>query len=91
MIQIEDYPYLDYVSNRVLPENGVREALERLWSTSAFMGTQTTADQLAVTAEQLECAACGLDLPQVVKEVNDKAFLIVIQDFQDPTPSTSAP
>jgi len=82
LVQIEDY--LDYVSNRVLPENGVREALEKLWSASAFMGTQTTAEQLALTAEQLECAACGLDLPQVVKEINDKAFMIVIQDFQDP-------
>ncbi len=82
LIQIEDY--LDYVSNRVLPEDGVRAALEKLWSASAFMGTQTTADQLALTAEQLECAACGLDLPQVVKEINDKAFMIVIQDFQDP-------
>ena len=82
LIRIEDY--LDYVSNRVLPEDGVRAALEKLWSASAFMGTQTTADQLALTAEQLECAACGLDLPQVVKEISDKAFMIVIQDFQDP-------
>ncbi len=82
LIQVEDY--LDYVSNRVLPDQGVREALEKLWSASAFMGTQTTADQLALTSEQLECAACGLDLPTVVKEINDKAFMIVIQDFQDP-------
>jgi uncharacterized radical SAM superfamily Fe-S cluster-containing enzyme len=82
LIQIEDY--LDYVSNRVLPDQAVRAALEKLWSASAFMGTQTTTAQLALTAEQLECAACGLDLPQVVKEINDKAFMIVIQDFQDP-------
>ncbi len=82
LIQVEDY--LDYVSNRVLPDQGVREALEKLWSASAFMGTQTTAYQLALTSEQLECAACGLDLPTVVKEINDKAFMIVIQDFQDP-------
>ncbi len=82
LIRIEDY--LDYLSNRVLPDQGVRQALEKLWSASAFMGTQTTTGQLALTAEQLECAACGLDLPQVVKEINDKAFMIVIQDFQDP-------
>lgn len=82
LINIEDY--LDYVSNRVLPEDGIRAALEKLWSASAFMGTQTTAEQLTLTAEQLECAACGLDLPEVVKEISDKAFMIVIQDFQDP-------
>ncbi len=82
LVQIEDY--LDYVSNRVLPENGVRQALEKLWSASAFMGTDTTTDQLQLTARQLDCAACGLDLPQVVKEISDKAFMIVIQDFQDP-------
>ncbi len=58
LIQIEDY--LDYVSNRVIPEDGVRAALEKLWSASAFMGTKTTAEQLTLTAAQLECAACGL-------------------------------
>lgn len=82
LIQVEDY--LDYVSNRVLPDAGIRAALEKLWSVSAFPGTQTTSAQLALTAEQLECASCGLDLPQVVKEISDKAFMIVIQDFQDP-------
>ncbi len=82
LVQIEDY--LDYVSNRVMPDQGVREALEKLWSASAFMGTETTGRQLKVTAEQIECAACGLDLPNVVKDITDKAFMIVIQDFQDP-------
>ncbi|CAN5671703.1 hypothetical protein BH24ACT13_BH24ACT13_15560 [soil metagenome] len=82
LVQIEDY--LDYVSNRVMPDEGVREALEKLWSASAFMGTETTGRQLEVTAEQIECAACGLDLPNVVKDITSKAFMIVIQDFQDP-------
>ena len=85
LLQIEDY--LDYVSNRVLPDDKIREALEKLWSASAFMGTDTVTDRLALTAEQLsiiECAACGIDLPQAVKELNDRAFMIVIQDFQDP-------
>ncbi len=40
LVQIEDY--LDYVSNRVMPDEGVREALEKLWSASAFIGTETT-------------------------------------------------
>jgi hypothetical protein len=82
LIQIEDY--LDYVSNRVLPDAAIREALEKLWSASAFMGTDTVTDRLSLTAQQLECAACGIDLPQAVKEINDRAFMIVVQDFQDP-------
>lgn len=82
LLNIEDY--LDYVSNRVLPDYGVREALEKLWSASAFMGTEDLNEKLQLTAEQLECATCGLDLPQVAKDITDKAFMIVIQDFQDP-------
>jgi uncharacterized radical SAM superfamily Fe-S cluster-containing enzyme len=83
LIDVEDY--LDYVSNRVLPDVGVREALEKLWSASAFMGTNTVNDRLAVTAEQLDCGSvCGIDLPQAVKTVTEKAFMIVVQDFQDP-------
>ncbi|MGB6162221.1 MAG: hypothetical protein WCF33_24875 [Pseudonocardiaceae bacterium] len=35
LIQVEGY--LDYVSNRVVPDYAVREALEKLWSASAFM------------------------------------------------------
>jgi uncharacterized radical SAM superfamily Fe-S cluster-containing enzyme len=75
LVQLEDY--LDYVSNRVMPDMDIRRALERLWSASAVPGT-------SFTAEQLECATCGINLPEVVKEISDKAFMIVIQDFQDP-------
>ncbi|MBT2366216.1 radical SAM protein [Streptomyces sp. ISL-10] len=83
LLQIEDY--LDYVANRVMPDAGIREALEKLWSASAFMGTETTEEKLRATAEALDCAdSCGIDLPQAVKDLNDKAFMIVVQDFQDP-------
>jgi uncharacterized radical SAM superfamily Fe-S cluster-containing enzyme len=82
LLKIEDY--LDYVSNRVVPDYDIRHALEKLWSASAFMGTDTTDTNLALTAEALECAACGLDLPDVVKTITDTAFMIVIQDFMDP-------
>ncbi|MGP3919836.1 radical SAM protein [Nonomuraea sp. 10N515B] len=75
LVKVEDY--LDYVSNRVVPDYGVRAALEKLWSASATMGAPAT-------DEQLECVACGIDLPQAVTELTDKAFMIVIQDFQDP-------
>ncbi|MFG2972443.1 radical SAM protein [Streptomyces sp. NPDC048331] len=83
LLNVEDY--LDYVTNRVMPDAGIREALERLWSASAFMGTETTEEKLRTTAEALDCAdACGIDLPEAVKQLNDKAFMIVVQDFQDP-------
>src|SRR5437870_13115763 len=60
-----------------MPEMSVRGALEKLWSASATPGTE-------MTAEQLECATCGIDLPDALKNITDKAFKIVIQDFQDP-------
>jgi uncharacterized radical SAM superfamily Fe-S cluster-containing enzyme len=83
LLNVEDY--LDYVSNRVVPDLAVREALERLWSASAFMGTDTTRDRLAQAAAALDCAdACGVSLPKAIANLTDSAFMIVIQDFQDP-------
>jgi uncharacterized radical SAM superfamily Fe-S cluster-containing enzyme len=83
LIRVEDY--LDYVSNRVVPDYAVREALEKLWSASAFMGTETTEDKLRMTAEALDCAdACGVNLPDALADLTDRAFMIVVQDFQDP-------
>lgn len=91
LVDVEEY--LDYVSNRVVPDHAVREALEKLWSASAFMGTDSTVDNLATTtaavsggtsAPELECQACGIDLPEAAKGLGDKAFMIVVQDFQDP-------
>jgi hypothetical protein len=77
--------YLDYVSNRVVPDVAVREALEKLWSASAFMGTGTTEEKLRAAAEALDCAdACGVNLPEAIAELSERAFMIVIQDFQDP-------
>jgi uncharacterized radical SAM superfamily Fe-S cluster-containing enzyme len=74
--------YLDYVTNRVLPDQAVRTALEKLWSASAFMGADTTAHNLETTIA--ECDTCGIDLPKAVKELDERAFMIVVQDFQDP-------
>jgi len=83
LLQVEDY--LDYVSNRVIPDHAVREALEKLWSTSAFMGTPAAEDRLRQVAEALDCAdACGVNLPEAVADLTDRAFMIVVQDFQDP-------
>ena len=83
LIQVEDY--LDYVSNRVVPDYAVREALEKLWSASAFMGTGTTEEKLRLAADALDCAdACGVNLPGAIADLTGRAFMIVVQDFQDP-------
>jgi len=83
LIQVEDY--LDYVSNRIVPDYAVREALEKLWSASAFMGTVTTEEKLRAAAGALSCAdACGVNLPGAVANLTERAFMIVVQDFQDP-------
>jgi hypothetical protein len=74
VLRVEDY--LDYVTNRVLPDPAIRGALERLWSASAVPGTRSVAEQLA-------CATCVIDLPAAVRDVSTKAFMVVIQDFQD--------
>jgi 7,8-dihydro-6-hydroxymethylpterin dimethyltransferase len=90
LLDVEDY--LDYVSNRVIPDFAIREALERLWSASAFMGSDTTStrldiatERLAAAADALACAdACGVNLPEAIANLTERAFMIVIQDFQDP-------
>ena len=91
--------YLDYVSNRALPDPSVRSALEGLWSASAIPGSQATTDRLTtalaalglpgevneITTAALEtCASCGIDFPDALADLASKAFMIVIQDFQDP-------
>ncbi|MEN3614496.1 radical SAM protein [Plantactinospora sp. ZYX-F-223] len=77
--------HLDYVANRVMPDSAVREALEKLWSASAFMGTDSTSEQLSAAAAALDCAdACGINLPEAIADLDERAFMIVIQDFQDP-------
>jgi tetraether lipid synthase len=86
LIQVADY--LDYISNRVVPDDPddtVRGALEKLWSASAFMGSATTEDTLRQAAAALNCAeSCGVNLPEAIANLTDRAFMIVVQDFQDP-------
>lgn len=83
LLQVEDY--LDYITNRVMPDPAIRDALEKLWSASAFMGTETTQDKLRAAAEALNCSgACGIDLPEAATDLAGQAFMIVVQDFQDP-------
>lgn len=78
LVEVEDY--LDYLSNRVMPDPGIRSALEKLWSASAFAGSPATDTQL----DRLACVACGIDTPAALDSLAEKVFMIVIQDFQDP-------
>ena len=91
--------YLDYVTNRALPDPSIRSALEGLWSASAVPGSLGVTERLAtaldavglagdgkdIAAGLLEmCSACGIDFPDALADLAAKAFMIVIQDFQDP-------
>jgi uncharacterized radical SAM superfamily Fe-S cluster-containing enzyme len=75
LVDVDDY--LDYVTNRAVPDLEVRTALEGLFSASAAGGTERT-------GERLECVACGVGLPAELQRVAAKGFMVVVQDFQDP-------
>jgi hypothetical protein len=75
LVDVESY--LDYVTNRAIPDLEVREALEGLWSAKAAGGSEPV-------AERLECVACGTAIPAELREVTARGFMIVVQDFQDP-------
>jgi uncharacterized radical SAM superfamily Fe-S cluster-containing enzyme len=74
---VEVERYLDYVTNRAIPDIGVREALEGLWSAKAAGGSPPV-------MERLECVACASAIPTELREVAARGFMIVVQDFQDP-------
>jgi uncharacterized radical SAM superfamily Fe-S cluster-containing enzyme len=69
--------YLDYVTNRAVPDLDVRTALEGLWSAKAVGGSEPV-------RERLECVACATAIPAELREVAARGFMIVVQDFQDP-------
>jgi uncharacterized radical SAM superfamily Fe-S cluster-containing enzyme len=75
LVDVEDY--LDYVTNRALPDVEVRQALEGLWSAKAAGGSGPVADRL-------DCIACATAMPLELREVAARGFMVVIQDFQDP-------
>ena len=75
LVDVESY--LDYVTNRAVPDLEVREALEGLWSARAAGGS-------APVAERLDCVACATGMPAELREVAARGFMVVVQDFQDP-------
>ncbi|MDA8200094.1 MAG: hypothetical protein M0Z54_11840 [Thermaerobacter sp.] len=78
LINLENY--LDYIANRVLPDqDAIRSALEALWSSAAVPGTASFgADVLQA------CTVCGITGPQDLGAAGNSLFMILLQDFLDP-------
>ena len=76
MLEVDEY--LDYVSNRTMPDVSpeILEALEGLWSASSVPGTATT-------AARFRSACCNLPFISRVRHLKRHIFTIVIQDFGD--------
>ncbi len=68
--------YLDYITNRALPELSppVLKALEGLWSASSVPGSTQAAERF--------CAAC--DWPASPADVVRRLFMVTVKDFLDP-------
>lgn len=79
VLNVDDY--LDYITNRVTPDLGadLQRALEGLWSSSSVPGSETAAENFAVS-----CAACGLPDGLNLGDLADRMFMIMFQDFMDP-------
>ncbi len=75
------YDYLDYISNRVLPDWSldIKFALEGLWSSSSVPGSEKSAQQFS-----LSCQACGIPEAVTVSDVAGRMLMIMLQDFMDP-------
>ena len=72
LINVDDY--LDYATNRVIPDLEVRHALEAMFSASATPGAEQAL---------LACESCGIDVPAAFGDFARHVFMIVVQDFQD--------
>ena len=70
--------YLDYFTNRTLPEirPEILGALEGLWSASSVPGTDTM-------ARRFDCAACDLSFSGETEYLKKHVFTIVVQGFAD--------
>jgi hypothetical protein len=74
------YDYLDYITNRVLPDFSaeVKKALEGLWSSSSVAGSQKSIEQAELT-----CQACGI-ADFRMQNMAQNMLMIMLQDFMDP-------
>lgn len=93
--------YLNYIKDRTIP--GVNEdilrALERLWSSSAVIGSERTTDDIRLTLMEKDihndgkgysiegCNACRAHLPlgkYRPRDISSHVFMVNIRDFMDP-------
>lgn len=78
LLEVDDY--LDYIVNRAYPDGAaIRTALEGLWSSSSLPGSDKALEEFALT-----CAACGIDGVLDLRDLADRMFMIMLQDFMDP-------
>lgn len=75
---VEVDKYLDYITNRTLPEikPDVLKALEGLWSAASVPGTTSM-------ASRFRTACCNLPFPNKASHLKKHVFTIVVQDFAD--------
>ena len=89
--------YLDYLKNRTLPglSDELLRLLERLWSSSAKVGSDASADDVRLLTEQLvgdtrasdRCTSCRSSLPlgsHVARDLARHVFMVNTRDFMDP-------
>ena len=76
---VEVDKYLDYITNRTLPDirPELLEALEGLWSASSVPGTLKSALRFA-------CTVCNLGFRDETEYLKQHVFMIVVQSFADP-------
>jgi len=77
MVDVEQY--LDYISNRALPDTSpeVLKALEGLWSAASLPGSKGA-------KRRLRCVACSTVFPGARQYLKQHVFMIVVQSFGDP-------
>ena len=73
------HDYLDYISNRVLPDFSVevKRALEGLWSSSSVAGSPKSVDQILMS-----CKTCSVP-DFTVGDLAKHMIMIMLQDFMD--------
>jgi uncharacterized radical SAM superfamily Fe-S cluster-containing enzyme len=98
---VEIDQYLDYLKNRTLPSlnDEILHTLERLWSSSAQVGSERAAEDVQRTwtvadgptngdnRTSARCAACHAHLPLTAHTPRDFArhiFMVNARDFMDP-------
>ena len=76
---VEVDKYLDYITNRALPDirPEILAALEGLWSASSVPGTEDA-------ALRFDCAACDLSFSSETAHLKKHVFMVVVQSFADP-------